>query len=68
MLLEIGKTNPNQMKVLVVDARSQVAAYANKARGGGFESEQNYRNCTLMFGSIENIHVVRDCYKKSSSL
>ena len=33
MLFEIYKTNPNAKKVLVIDARSQIAAYGNKAKG-----------------------------------
>jgi rhodanese-related sulfurtransferase len=68
MLFEIGSTNPNQKKVLVVDARSKMAAYGNKAKGGGFEIDQYYSNCKLVYGCIENIHSVRDAYKKCFSL
>lgn len=41
-----------------------MAAYGNRAKGGGFEIEQNYKNCKVQFGNIENIHGVRDAYKK----
>jgi myotubularin-related protein 1/2 len=60
MFVEIGRNNPNINKVLIIDARSQVAAFANKAKGGGYENEQNYSNCSLLFGCIDNIHSVRD--------
>lgn len=68
MLFEIYKTNPNAKKVLVIDARSQMAAFGNKAKGGGFEQEQHYVNCKVEFWGIDNIHAVRDSYKKLFTL
>jgi len=68
MLFEIGLINPNQKKVFILDVRSQIAAYDNKVKGGGFEDEQYYTNCKIAFGDIENIHSVRDAYKKLFSL
>ena len=68
MLYEIGLTNSNNMKVYIVDARSQIAAYGNRAKGGGFELEANYVNCKVDFGSIDNIHGVREAYKKLFTL
>lgn len=68
MLNEIGRLNPNQKKVFIVDARSQIAAYGNRAKGGGFELEQYYANCTVAFATIDNIHGVRDAYRKCFTL
>jgi hypothetical protein len=67
-LFEIGVTNPKKKQLIVIDARSQIAAYGNRAKGGGFEIEQNYKNCKVQFGNIENIHGVRDAYKKLFTL
>ena len=55
----------SQEKTLVIfDARSSTAAQLNRFKGGGVENESNYTNCILEFGDIENIHKVRDAYKK----
>eukprot|EP00048_Salpingoeca_helianthica_P006990 m.105150 g.105150 ORF g.105150 m.105150 type:complete len:591 (+) comp14193_c0_seq4:1659-3431(+) len=44
----------------IYDVRPRWNAVANKAGGKGYELTENYTNCTLDFGCIENIHVVRD--------
>ena len=64
MLYEIWVTSPKQLKVYVVDARSSYAAYGNRAKGGGVEHEQYYTSCQIEFGNIDNIHAVREAYKK----
>lgn len=48
-------------ELLVVDLRPKKAAYANKVGGGGFES---YEGCRLVFGGIDNVHGVREAWRK----
>ena len=43
----------------MLDPRPSTNASANKLRGGGVEDLGAYKGCTLEFGDIENIHVVR---------
>eukprot|EP01064_Diplonema_japonicum_P019438 TRINITY_DN2814_c3_g1_i1.p1 TRINITY_DN2814_c3_g1~~TRINITY_DN2814_c3_g1_i1.p1 ORF type:complete len:850 (+),score=155.50 TRINITY_DN2814_c3_g1_i1:65-2551(+) len=52
---------------VIFDARSQIAATANRARGGGFETSKNY-NCKLYFLHMENIHAVKASWKKCKKL
>ena len=51
-------------RVVIYDARGQLAAMGNKLKGGGYENMDNYSNCTLKFADIENIHAVRDYAEK----
>lgn len=37
---------------------------ANKAKGGGYESEDIYQNIELIFLDIHNIHVMRESLRK----
>lgn len=39
-------------------------AIANKAKGGGYESEESYQNAELVFLDIHNIHVMRESQRK----
>ena len=39
-------------------------AVANKAKGGGYESEDVYQNIELIFLDIHNIHVMRESLRK----
>lgn len=39
-------------------------AIANKAKGGGYESEDAYKNAELVFLDIQNIHVMRESLRK----
>lgn len=48
-------------ELLTLDLRSQKAAYANKVGGGGFEQ---YSHCRLVFGNIDNVHGVREAWRK----
>lgn len=41
-----------------------VNAVANKAKGGGYESEDVYRNAEVQFLDIANIHVMRESLRK----
>ena len=39
-----------------------------RLKGGGYESEDNYQNLEFVFLDIENIHVMRESYKKVQSI
>lgn len=52
----------------IFDARSKLAANANRMRGGGFEDESHYNNLSLNFCGIMNIHTVRNNYNKMKGL
>ena len=45
MLRLIGETNRKNDEVLILDARSKIAAQGNRIMGGGFEQETYYTNC-----------------------
>lgn len=51
--------SPSQL--FIIDARPKVNAIANKANGGGYE---DYPDCELEFQNIQNIHIMRERYKK----
>lgn len=67
-LTSIGNMSPNQqdpIKLMIYDARSYLAAYANKVKNGGFENTKDYyKDCDIVFCDIENIHAVRDALTK----
>ena len=52
----------------IYDARPYNYAYGNKINGGGFENPAFYKNCEIFFLEIDNIHAVRDSYKKVCDL
>lgn len=60
----IINTNTKSLKLYIMDARPMVNAVANKAKGGGFESEDAYQNAELLFLDIHNIHVMRESLRK----
>ncbi|XP_074604434.1 phosphatidylinositol-3-phosphate phosphatase [Brevipalpus obovatus] len=60
----IMDANAQSHKIYIVDARPHQNALANKARGGGYESEENYVNAEIIFLDIHNIHVMRESLKK----
>ncbi|CAG5114831.1 unnamed protein product [Candidula unifasciata] len=60
----IMDTNAQSHKLYIMDARPSVNAVANKARGGGYESEEAYQNAELIFLDIHNIHVMRESLRK----
>ena len=55
-----GQSNSMQ----IYDARPYLSAVANKVHGKGFENTSHYKNVEIRFMDIENIHAVRDSYKK----
>ncbi len=64
MLAGIRKTNPSGKPLCICDCRPKVNAYANRAKGGGFEFSGHYRQTDLSFMEIHNIHVMRGAFEK----
>jgi len=60
----IVDANAQSPKLYIMDARPEVNARVNKAKGGGFESDENYRNAELVFLDIQNIHVMRESLRR----
>ena len=60
----IMEANVRSDKLLIMDARPSANAIANKAKGGGYESEDAYKNVELIFLDIHNIHVMRESLRK----
>lgn len=50
----------NAAKLYILDARGRIAAHLNMAAGKGTEDVSSYFNTELLFGNIENIHVMRN--------
>ncbi|KAI8801817.1 protein-tyrosine phosphatase-like protein [Cladochytrium replicatum] len=51
---------PATQQNMIIDARPTANAMAQMAMGAGVESSDHYGDCKIVFGGIENIHVVRD--------
>ncbi|CAG9797932.1 unnamed protein product [Chironomus riparius] len=60
----IMDTNALSHKLTITDARPSSNAVANRAKGGGYESEDAYQNVELIFLDIHNIHVMRESLRK----
>ncbi|KAI1280754.1 Myotubularin-related protein 2 [Halotydeus destructor] len=60
----IMDANAQSHKIYIMDARPQANALANKARGGGYESEELYQNAEINFLDLHNIHVMRESLRK----
>ncbi|VDM37639.1 unnamed protein product [Toxocara canis] len=54
--------------LLIIDARSYTAAFANRAKGGGFESAEYYRQTEVQFMGLPNIHNIRYSFNQLRSL
>ncbi|CAB3407526.1 unnamed protein product [Caenorhabditis bovis] len=61
-LRNIREANAHCSELQIYDARPNVNATVNKAKGGGYE--ENYELSKLTFLDIHNIHVVRESMKK----
>lgn len=61
-------TKDKKPKILIVDARSYTAAWANKAKGGGFETSDTYPNSEVEFMSLPNIHNIRYSFHQLRNL
>ncbi|KAK5649328.1 hypothetical protein RI129_000357 [Pyrocoelia pectoralis] len=64
----IMDANAQSHKMYIMDARPSANAIANKAKGGGYESEDAYQNAELVFLDIHNIHVMRESLRKLKEL
>ncbi|XP_017769087.1 PREDICTED: myotubularin-related protein 2 isoform X2 [Nicrophorus vespilloides] len=64
----IMDANAQSHKMFIMDARPSANAIANKAKGGGYESEDAYQNAELVFLDIHNIHVMRESLRKVKEL
>ncbi|CAD0195586.1 unnamed protein product [Chrysodeixis includens] len=64
----IMDANAQAHKLFIMDARPTANAVANKAKGGGYESEDAYQNADLVFLDIHNIHVMRESLRKLKEL
>ncbi|XP_065156197.1 myotubularin-related protein 2 isoform X2 [Atheta coriaria] len=64
----IMDANAQSHKMFIMDARPSANAIANKAKGGGYESEDAYQNAELVFLDIPNIHVMRESLRKLKDL
>lgn len=63
-ITSIMEANVQSHKLSIMDARPNANAIANKAKGGGYESEDSYSNVELIFLDIPNIHVMRESLRK----
>ncbi|XP_053896889.1 myotubularin-related protein 1 isoform X5 [Malaclemys terrapin pileata] len=63
-LQTIMDANAQSHKLIIFDARQNIVADTNKAKGGGYESESAYPNAELVFLEIHNIHVMRESLRK----
>ena len=63
LLQAIADTNPFVEQLVIIDCRPRVNAEFNAAKGKGYEHQAQYKNTTLHFMSIENIHVMRASLK-----
>ncbi|KAL3666673.1 hypothetical protein V7S43_008302 [Phytophthora oleae] len=57
-----------QNQLQIIDCRPMSSALANRAKGYGVESSVNYKNCTISFMEIPNIHSMRESMKKLRNL
>ncbi len=64
----IMDANAQSHKIFIMDARPIANAVANKARGGGYENEELYRNAEINFLDIHSIHVMRESLRKLKEL
>jgi len=60
----IMDSNAQAHRIYIYDARPKVNADANRLKGGGYESEDNYQNAEFVFLDIQNIHVMRESLRK----
>jgi myotubularin-related protein 1/2 len=49
---------------VIYDARPKANAVANQAKGGGYENIDNYKQVSMVFLDIHNIHVMRESFAK----
>ncbi|CAH0473371.1 unnamed protein product [Peronospora belbahrii] len=57
-----------QDQLQIIDCRPMSSAVANRAKGYGVESSVDYKNCTVSFMEIPNIHSMRESMRKLRNL
>lgn len=62
--LSRDRQNEGGINLHIYDARPFLNAVANKVHGKGYENITYYKNAEIFFLQIDNIHVVRENYKK----
>lgn len=62
------QNDENSSKLLIIDARSYPAAWANRAKGGGCECVEYYQACEIQFMNLANIHVIRKSFQSIQSV
>lgn len=50
--------------VQIFDVRPYLNAFGNKMQGKGYETSSHYKNATINFKHLENIHCVKDSFDK----
>lgn len=68
LLSSVRMSNRKSNKLLIADCRAKAAAYANGLNGGGVESNSNYKNASIKYLGIANIHAMRNSLSKFGSL
>ena len=62
--MSVGGGTKTKTTLLIYDARPFINALGNRMSGKGYENTNVYKNAEISFMDIENIHAVRESYKK----
>ncbi|ETL85082.1 hypothetical protein F441_15829 [Phytophthora nicotianae CJ01A1] len=68
LVAAIAASSLLQDQLQIIDCRPMSSALANRAKGYGVESSVNYKNCTIGYMEIPNIHSMRESMKKLRNL
>ncbi|ETI38211.1 hypothetical protein, variant [Phytophthora nicotianae P10297] len=68
LVAAIAASSLLQDQLQIIDCRPMSSALANRAKGYGVESSVNYKNCTISYMEIPNIHSMRESMKKLRNL
>ncbi|KCV72865.1 hypothetical protein H696_00438 [Fonticula alba] len=63
-----GATPVPDVPLMIMDARPQLNAIANQAKGAGYERVSFYRSARLVFLGIDNIHVMSGSIRRMLNL
>ncbi|XP_063963079.1 myotubularin-related protein 4-like isoform X1 [Lytechinus pictus] len=63
-----GEYDRQSKTILIIDARSYAAAFANRAKGGGCEYPEYYTCCDIEFMGLANIHTIRKSFNTVHAL
>ncbi|ETV75650.1 hypothetical protein, variant [Aphanomyces astaci] len=68
LVAAIANANAPNQTIHIIDCRPMSSAMANRAKGYGVESSLRYKQATVEFMNIPNIHTMRDSAKKLKHL